>query len=59
MAADDDDALFPLPPVEETEAVQKEEPGPVRVRVDPPTVLPQPTSSTTRYPGSAACLPEL
>src|SRR2546430_4093709 len=29
MAADDDDALFPLPPVEETEAVQKEEPGPV------------------------------
>ena len=29
MAATDDDALFPLPPVEETEAVQKEEPGPV------------------------------
>src|SRR2546422_11300580 len=29
MAAGDDDALFPLPPVEETEAVQKEEPGPV------------------------------
>jgi hypothetical protein len=29
MAADDDDALFPLPPVEETKAVQKEEPGPV------------------------------
>src|SRR3979490_947369 len=29
MAADDDDALFPLPPVEGTEAVQKEEPGPV------------------------------
>src|ERR1700716_1788895 len=29
MAADDDDALFPLPPVEETEAVRREEPGPV------------------------------
>ena len=29
MAAADDDALFPLPPVEETDAVQKEEPGPV------------------------------
>ena len=27
MAAADDDALFPLPPVEETDAVQKEEPG--------------------------------
>ena len=29
MAAADDDALFRLPPVEETDAVQKEEPGPV------------------------------
>jgi hypothetical protein len=29
MAAADDDALFPLPPVEGTGAVQKEEPGPV------------------------------
>src|ERR1700716_1729771 len=29
MAAADDDALFPLPPVEETDAVQKEGPGPV------------------------------
>src|SRR6266566_3260534 len=29
MAAADDDALFPLPPVEETDAAQKEEPGPV------------------------------
>src|SRR2546428_5964186 len=29
MAAGDDDALFQLPPVEETDAVQKEEPGPV------------------------------
>src|SRR2546429_956706 len=29
MPEDDDDALFPLPAVEETEAVQKEEPGPV------------------------------
>src|SRR2546428_5106745 len=29
MAAADDDALFPLPPVEETEAVRKEEQGPV------------------------------
>ena len=29
MAAADDDALFPLPPVEGTGAVQREEPGPV------------------------------
>src|SRR2546428_6501761 len=29
MPAGDDDAYIPLPPVEETEAVQKEEPGPV------------------------------
>jgi transposase len=28
-AAADDDALFPLPPIEKTGAVQKEEPGPV------------------------------
>ena len=47
MVAADDDALFPLPPVEETEAVRKEEPGPVEKSFrpyDPNQILLMPPS---------------
>src|SRR5260370_22752032 len=35
MVAADDDALFPLHPIDETGAVQKEEPGPVEKAFQP------------------------